>query len=76
MKPGNRVEEKTLTTERPLTGRDRKRSHGGPKRAQSWKRRTQPRGPLQPPRQSPPQGKLGRPVGADGTWEAVDERRE
>ena len=40
MKPGNSVEDKTLTTEIPREGR------------------------------------LGRPTGAGGTWEAVDERRE
>ena len=39
MKPGNSVEDKTLTTEIPREGR------------------------------------LGRPTGAGGTWEAVDERR-
>ena len=74
MKPGNSVEGKTLTTEGPATGRNRKRSHGGPTRARSWKRWTQPRDPLPPPRRFPLQGKLGRPVNADGTWEAVDER--
>ena len=76
MKPGNSVEDNPLTTENPRTDgtgngamvalNGHEAGNGGHCQEATYR----------PPRRSRPEGKLGRPAVAGGTWEAVDERRE